>query len=100
MSVDSNYKDLLRAFDRHGVRYLIAGGFAVILYTEPRFTKDLDVWVDPTMENAARVVRALSEFGAPIGAADTKAFTALGSEAPVETTHPTQDEAEALNRTT
>ena len=70
MSVDSNYKDLLRAFDRHHVRYLIAGGFAVMAYTEPRFTKDLDVWVDPDLENAKNVLRALGEFGAPVAGAD------------------------------
>ena len=38
-----------------------------MMYTEPRFTKDLDVWVEPTHENASNVLRALAEFGAPVG---------------------------------
>jgi len=45
---------------------LIVGGFAVMKYGEPRYTKDLDVWVDNSPENAARVVAALRKFGAPL----------------------------------
>jgi hypothetical protein len=45
---------------------LIVGGYAVMKYTEPRFTKDLDVWVRNSPPNAARVYRALAEFGAPL----------------------------------
>ena len=42
------------------------GGYAVMLYTEPRYTKDLDIWVEPTQENAQKVFLALAEFGAPL----------------------------------
>jgi hypothetical protein len=52
MEVNQNYKDLLRIFDRHQFRFLVVGGFAVMLYTEPYATKDLDLWVEPTAENA------------------------------------------------
>jgi hypothetical protein len=48
------------------VRYLVAGAHAVMQYTEPRYTKDIDVWVEPTAENARRVWRAMVEFGAPL----------------------------------
>ena len=61
-----DFRDLLRAFAESGVRYLIVGAYAVTYYTEPRFTKDLDVWVDPTPENAKRVWKALAAFGAPM----------------------------------
>jgi hypothetical protein len=40
------------------------------IYTEPRYTNDLDVWVRPTPENAARVYRALQQFGAPLADLD------------------------------
>ncbi len=53
MEVNQNYKDLLRVFDRHQVRFLAVGGFAVMLYT----TKDLDVWVEPVHDNAVHVFR-------------------------------------------
>jgi hypothetical protein len=42
------------------------GGYAVMLYSEPRFTKDLDIWVDREGGNSERVFRALAEFGAPL----------------------------------
>jgi hypothetical protein len=63
---NSHFKDLLSALNRCGAKYLVVGGYAVMLYTEPRYTKDLDVWVEPTAENANRVFRALAEFGAPL----------------------------------
>src|SRR5258708_3742064 len=65
MEINSDFRDLLRDFNGAGVRYLIVGGYAVMVYTEPRYTKDLDVWVEPTDANADAVLRALSKFGAP-----------------------------------
>jgi len=62
----SDFKDLLNLFNDANVRYLVVGGYAVMLYTEPRYTKDLDIWVEPTTENAARVFDALAAFGAPL----------------------------------
>ena len=66
MSPNSNFRDLLSALNRCGAKYMVVGGYAVMLYTEPRFTKDLDVWVEASPENAPRVFRALAEFGAPL----------------------------------
>ena len=66
MSVNTDFQDLLRAFNDHGIRYLIVGAYAVMYYTEPRFTKDLDIWVEPSLENARKVWAALAEFGAPL----------------------------------
>lgn len=50
------FRELLNTFNEHGVKYLIVGGFAVMVYSEPRYTKDLDVWVEASMENAAKVL--------------------------------------------
>jgi hypothetical protein len=52
--------------NRHQVQYLIVGGYAVMKYTEPFYTKDLDIWVEPVAENAKRALAALVEFGAPM----------------------------------
>jgi hypothetical protein len=60
-------------------RYLIVGGFAVMLHTEPRFTKDLDVWVEPTPTNAVRVWSALARFGAPLRDVSPDVFTRPGN---------------------
>ena len=59
-------KDILRAFNANAVRYLIIGGHAFGVYAEPRATKDLDLFVQSSPENAAAVFKALSEFGAPL----------------------------------
>ncbi|MBZ5618767.1 MAG: nucleotidyltransferase [Acidobacteriia bacterium] len=62
MEINSNFKDLLRLLNDVGVRYLVVGGYAVMKYTEPYSTKDLDIWIEPTLENA---LDALRRFGAP-----------------------------------
>jgi hypothetical protein len=45
------------------VRYLVVGGYAVALHGHPRYTKDLDIWIEMTPENAERMVQALEQFG-------------------------------------
>ncbi len=63
--VNPDFRDLLRALCDERAEFLVVGGYAVMFFTAPRFTKDLDVWVKPTRANAERVLRALREFGAP-----------------------------------
>ena len=65
MALHPDFCDLLSAFAADEVRYLLVGGYAVAFHARPRFTKDLDVWVDARPENLERVERALSRFGAP-----------------------------------
>jgi hypothetical protein len=57
---------MLRLLEEHGVDYLVVGGYAVIRYTQPRFTKDLDIWIRPSRENAAKTAKALRAFGVPL----------------------------------
>lgn len=66
MFVNSDFTDLLRLFNDNGVRYLVIGGYAVIQHAEPRFTKDLDLWISTDALNATAVYKALKEFGAPL----------------------------------
>jgi Aminoglycoside-2''-adenylyltransferase len=61
-------KDLLRAFNEHGVRYLVVGGYAFGVHAEPRATKDLDLFIRSDEANSAAVYRALSQYGTPLGA--------------------------------
>jgi len=75
MSVNPDFKDLLKALNDEGVEYLVVGAYAVIIHAQPRYTKDLDVWVRPTPENAQRVFRALAAFGAPLRSVGTEDFT-------------------------
>ena len=64
--MDKDFKELLSIFNEHKVRYMIIGGYAYARYTEPRTTKDLDLFVMPDPSNAAAVFAALAEFGAPL----------------------------------
>ncbi len=66
MDVNRDFSELLSAFANARVRYLIVGAHAVAYHAEPRFTKDLDLWVDPSTTNAAKVWAALSQVGAPL----------------------------------
>ena len=66
MFINSDFTDLLRLFNARNVRYLVIGGYAVVQYAEPRFTKDLDLWISTDASNAAAVYAALREFGAPL----------------------------------
>jgi hypothetical protein len=66
MMVNPDFRDLFAALNDAGARYLVVGAHAVAFYAEPRFTKDLDVWVDASSENARRVMAALRAFGAPL----------------------------------
>jgi hypothetical protein len=48
------------------VRFLIVGAYAVAFHSRPRATGDLDIWIEPTRENAERTFKALAAFGAPL----------------------------------
>ena len=61
-----DYLELLQCLNDNKVKYLIIGGYAVIHYAEPRYTKDLDIWIEASVINAKRTLKALSAFGAPI----------------------------------
>ena len=76
--MNSDFKDLLRIFAEHHVEYLIVGAYAVIHYTQPRYTKDIDLWIKPSKENAARVARAFYQFGLPLVEVTQKDFEEEG----------------------
>ena len=61
-----NFRDMLCAFSAEGVEFLLVGGYAIGLHGFSRQTGDIDFWVRRTPENAARVIRALAAFGAPL----------------------------------
>lgn len=78
MFVNSDFSDLLKIFNDKGVRYLVVGGYAVIQYAEPRFTKDLDLWIATDAKNAEAIYTALKEFGAPLQNLTNKDFSEEG----------------------
>ena len=75
MPTNPDFKDLFATFNEESVEYLVVGAHAVAFYAEPRYTKDLDVWVKPSAENAGRVFEALKRFGAPLSDVTVADFT-------------------------
>ncbi|MCX7017388.1 MAG: nucleotidyltransferase [Candidatus Sumerlaeota bacterium] len=75
MLTNSDFRELLNLFEKHKIRYLVVGAYAVMKYTEPRFTKDLDLWIATDQENANSVYVALKEFGAPLANLSADDFT-------------------------
>lgn len=61
--LNQDFKEFIESLNANDVRYLLVGGYAVALHGHPRYTKDMDVWVEMSDENAARIVRALEQFG-------------------------------------
>lgn len=66
MAENPHYRELLQLLNEFEVECLIVGGYAVMKYGEPRYTKDLDLWVHNSPQNSVRVVRALTKFGVPL----------------------------------
>lgn len=63
MTLDPNFRDFFESLAAHDVRYLLVGGYALAAHGLPRYTGDIDAWVEPTPENSRRVVAAFEAFG-------------------------------------
>ncbi len=78
MLTSPDFKELLNLFKKYSVAYMVVGGYAVMLYTEPRLTKDLDLLISVKKKNATAVYNALKEFGAPLSDISVEDFTQEG----------------------
>jgi hypothetical protein len=63
MLLNQDFREFIELLNNNDVRYLVVGGYAVALHGHPRYTKDIDIWIELTPENADRVVQALEQFG-------------------------------------
>jgi hypothetical protein len=61
--LNQDFKEFIQSLNDNGVRYLVVGAYAVALHGYPRFTKDIDIWIESAEDNAARLMKALDEFG-------------------------------------
>lgn len=77
--MEKDQRELLSVFNDRNVRYLIVGGYASSHYAEPRATKDLDLFIDPSAENSRSVFAALAEYGAPLGGITPNDFQNVNS---------------------
>ena len=63
MAIEKDYEDFLKLLNRYKVRYCIVGAFAVALYAQPRYTKDMDIVIEASPRNGERIAKALNRFG-------------------------------------
>jgi predicted nucleotidyltransferase len=61
--LNQDFREFVQSLNDNEVRYLVIGGYAVALHGHPRYTKDIDIWIQMTPENANRMVAALNDFG-------------------------------------
>ena len=64
--MNRDFRDMLSAFCAEGVEFLLVGAYALAVHGIPRATGDIDLWIGTGAENAPRVWRALTAFGAPL----------------------------------
>jgi len=75
--MNPDFADILSALSAAGVDFLIVGAHALAAHGVPRATGDLDIWIRPTPDNAARTLRALAAFGAPLSDLSIEDLTRL-----------------------
>ena len=63
MIFNQDFREFIESLNKHNVRYLLIGGYAVALHGHPRYTKDLDIWIWMDNTNAVNLLNALKDFG-------------------------------------
>jgi len=58
-----DFKEFVELLNRHEVKYMIVGGYAVGIHGHPRYTGDLDIWLLPEKQNAAKILDVIKDFG-------------------------------------
>jgi hypothetical protein len=58
-----DFKEFLQLLNERKVKYLLVGGYAVILHGYPRYTGDIDIWIQPDSKNAKKIMKVLDDYG-------------------------------------
>jgi hypothetical protein len=61
--LNSDFKEFIQLLNDNQVKYLVIGGYAVAVHGHPRYTKDIDIWIEMSSENADKLLTALNQFG-------------------------------------
>lgn len=73
--LNQDFKEFIELLNKNNVKYLVIGGYALAIHGHPRYTKDIDIWVEMTTENAEKIITALTEFGFGSVGLKTEDFT-------------------------
>ncbi|MBT3259706.1 MAG: hypothetical protein HN366_25095 [Deltaproteobacteria bacterium] len=84
--LSKDFKEFIELLNENDVRYLVVGGYAVALHGHPRYTKDLDVWIELSRDNAIKILAALKDFG--FGSLDLKPDDFLESNQIIQLGNP------------
>ena len=71
MVLNQDFREFIQLLNKNKVRYLVIGGYAVAFHGHPRYTKDIDFWIEPYEANTKKLIKALKEFG--FGSLDLRA---------------------------
>ena len=63
MALNQDFKEFLELLNKHKVKYLVVGGYSVAIHGYPRYTKDIDIWILTSEQNANSLIMVLDEFG-------------------------------------
>lgn len=63
MKVEKDFEDFIELLNKYSVNYLIVGAYALALFTEPRNTGDIDIFIERSKENAEKILSVLKKFG-------------------------------------
>ncbi|MFT3906333.1 MAG: DUF6036 family nucleotidyltransferase [Steroidobacteraceae bacterium] len=77
--LNDDYKEMLQCLSEERVEYLLVGAYALAVHGFPRATKDIDVYVGATADNASRLMRALARFGASLTEVSEADFASEGA---------------------
>jgi len=61
--LNQDFKEFIQLLNKNQVKYLVIGGYAVAIHGHPRYTKDIDIWLEMSEENSQKLIKALTEFG-------------------------------------
>jgi len=68
--LSQDFREFIQSLKDNGVRYLVVGGYAVALHGYPRYTKDMDIWIEMSQKNAAKILMALDQYRSGSGKSD------------------------------
>ncbi len=84
--LSQDFKEFIELLNKNNVRYLVVGGYAVAFHGNPRYTKDLDVWIELSIDNSKKILNALYAFG--FGSLGLKAEDFLESDQIIQLGYP------------
>ncbi len=63
MVLNKDFREFVELLNKHKVKYLVIGGYAVNFFGYPRYTKDIDFWIWLAKENIQKLLQAIKDFG-------------------------------------